>query len=99
MPCYQNAEHTLHICAPSVTLAKKYRRVCPNCKTRRTFVGFFYDWYGWTVTCLGCGDQWQDGEWMERPFCPGWRKQRIQTARDKWARWQRLQVADALDKP
>jgi hypothetical protein len=31
------------------------------------------EWYGTMWTCLACGDQWADGELLERPFMRGWR--------------------------
>ena len=36
-------------------------------------------------TVAGCGDMWQDGERLERPFCPGWRSKNIQHAREMLA--------------
>lgn len=83
----RNANGTLHI-----TLSRKdgeARRVlfCPTCNRRRRMYGWFQHWYGWTVTCLGCGDRWSgDGEMAERPFKPRWRAERIAEARLDWAR-------------
>ena len=54
---------------------------CPTCERPRRMLGQFQEYYGTTWTCAGCGDQWQDGEMLERPFCPGWRKDNIQRAR------------------
>jgi len=33
----------------------------------------FQAWYGWFVVCLTCGERWEDGEPVERPFERGWR--------------------------
>ena len=38
-------------------------------------------WYGITHTCLTCGEAWCDGFRLERPFRPGWRKDRIACAK------------------
>jgi len=38
----------------------------------------YFEWYGPSVTCLGCGESYQDGERCERPFARGWRKKSIQ---------------------
>jgi hypothetical protein len=54
---------------------------CPTCERPRRMLAQFQEWYGWTVTCAGCGDTWQDGEMLERPFCPGWRRKSIEHAR------------------
>lgn len=75
---------TIHIHAPQPTHARKRRKRCPTCRVRRTFVCFAYAWYGWHVTCLGCGDAWQDGEMMPRPFAPRWREKSIASARGHW---------------
>lgn len=53
---------------------------CPYCGGERGFFVEFYEWYGWKVVCLACGDSWQDGEMCERPFCPGWRQEAIARA-------------------
>ena len=53
----------------------------PTCKRPRRTLAQFQEWYGWTITCAGCGDTWQDGERMERPFEPGWRRKAIEAAR------------------
>ena len=39
----------------------------------------FQEWYGWDVACLHCGESWGDGERIERPFAPGWRKRRVKS--------------------
>lgn len=36
-----------------------------------------YEWYGASVSCLNCGDVWNDGERQPRPFYRGWREQNI----------------------
>jgi len=84
MPCdYFNNGHLI-ICCPTITRVKKWRRLCPSCTFRATMLGWFQEWYGWNVTCLHCGENWQDGEWSERPFAPGWRQHNIESARRVW---------------
>ena len=54
---------------------------CHNCHKRCRFYGWFQEWYGWHITCTGCGEQWADGEWLERPFRPRWRRDNIEQAK------------------
>ena len=57
---------------------------CPTCEQRRWFLIHFDGiWYGDTKTCLTCGDMWQDGFRLQRPFEPGWRQKRIAAAKAK----------------
>jgi hypothetical protein len=63
------------------------RRVayCPICDRRRRFVQkFIGTWSGDRWTCLGCGDSWQEGELMPRPFRPRWRAEAKAKARARW---------------
>lgn len=79
MPCVRYANG--FVCMPTI----KERRVrvmkCPTCKRRRRFYCWFQEWYGWHMTCTGCGEQWQDGEMCPRPFAPRWRKENISRAK------------------
>lgn len=54
---------------------------CPTCERDRRFLAQFQEWYGWTMTCCGCGDVWTDGEPHPRPFARGWRQDNIRRAR------------------
>lgn len=54
---------------------------CPTCCRQRRALGRMYEWHGAWVTCAGCGDEWNDGERMGRPFAPGWRRVNIERAR------------------
>lgn len=83
-PCLFSDDGTVTICSPTVIDKKKWRCICPSCTFRTTHVGFFQEWYGWHRTCLNCGEEWQDGEWGERPFEPGWRARNIAAARARW---------------
>ena len=78
-------EGLVHINAPQPTSRRKFRKVCPTCKAKRTMVTWFYEWYGPTITCLGCGEQWNEDGMLPRPFEPGWRKKGIARARRRWA--------------
>lgn len=74
-----------YICAPSPTQVRRRILPCPTCERRRRFVCRLYEWYGWMVTCCGCGDSWEDGERLPRPFARGWRAAAIARARAAWA--------------
>lgn len=74
----------LHIHAPKADERQLYRLKCPTCKKPRFFLAWFYDWYGWDQTCLGCGEHWSGGEMCERPFMRGWRKKSIDAAKKRW---------------
>lgn len=65
---------------------KLVRHDCPTCERRRYFVATFYAWYGWSTTCLGCGERWNDGERAPRPFAPRWREQSKERARRHYRR-------------
>lgn len=73
---------SVHICWTVIEDVRLVRSHCPNCNKRRYFVAWFQDWYGWHDTCLACGDQWADGEFIDRPFRPHWRKDNIESARN-----------------
>lgn len=82
------AEAAVHIHWTRTHAARKIRRRCPTCEKRTTFYCFFQEWYGWMVTCIACGERWEDGERLPRPFAPGWRKDNIRSARRRWQRFQ-----------
>jgi ribosomal protein L37AE/L43A len=79
----------VHINRPRIDKADKHRSMCPDCKKRTTKIGFFQEWYGWTVTCLGCGRKWQDGEWMPLGFYRTARQDNIDRAKKRWKEYQR----------
>jgi len=70
----------LHIHAPPPDRIGVKTIECPTCETDRGFLFEHYPWYGWTRTCLSCGDQWEDGERRERPFRRAWRKAAVAEA-------------------
>ena len=77
----------IHISVPRYIIVKQPVHECPTCKTCRRFLLRVQPWYGADSTCLTCGDSWQDGERMERPFMRGWRKESVKHARAFWARF------------
>lgn len=56
---------------------------CPTCEKDTEYLGEHIPWHGWTITCLTCGDQWQDDYRLARPFRRGWRKDRVRRARER----------------
>lgn len=73
----------IHIHSPSITDRRVTEDECPTCKKKTTFYGWFQEWYGWHETCLECGEQWQEGEQLERPFERAWRKKNIEHAKSE----------------
>lgn len=78
--------------------------ICPNCSCKdynnpkRRCLCEFQEWYGWHITCLKCGESWQDGEMLPRPFCRGWREERIINAK-KRLKTARLQNQASAQQP
>ena len=62
---------SVHIHAPQATAKAISVTVCHDCKKRTRMIQFFTPWYGWDSTCIRCGRQWSDGEWMYIPFYSG----------------------------
>lgn len=96
------------VCAPS-SFPKRLRRACPNCGGRR-LSGYEQMWYSTRWTCLRCGDAYEDGERVERPFQPRWRANAMAYARRVWdeagrctaadlARWRHDQMPDVFPAP
>ena len=80
----------VHINAPPVIEYRLHRHDCPTCERSVFATSFFYEWYGWSTTCLGCGERWEDGEMSERPFMRGWREKSKLSARDHYRRMRRF---------
>lgn len=74
----------VHIYAPATTTECAVID-CPVCQRPRRMLAQHAEWYGYTITCAGCGDKWSDGEMHDRPFERGWRRQSIEYARKKLA--------------
>lgn len=76
----------VHIHAPP-SLTRQIKRLdCPTCDVPRPMIIYTYEWYGASITCLGCGERWQDGEMMQRPFMPRWRDKSVTEAKAQWRR-------------
>jgi hypothetical protein len=71
------------ICTATISKTVAKREYCPTCKKSRKFLCEFEEWYGWTITCLTCGDQWMDGQRGDRPFERGWRKKAVEYAKKR----------------
>lgn len=78
MSCYHSDNFV--ICSPTITRWEKTKMLCPTCEEFTDFLAYWQEWYGWTKICLACGERWQSGERLERPFERGWRKESIQGA-------------------
>ena len=75
---------TIHVCTAKCIDRVLVRHDCPTCDKRRYFLCWFYEWYGWTLVCLRCGERWGDDEMLPRPFVPGWRKMSVENAKRQW---------------
>jgi hypothetical protein len=64
-------------------------RHCATCGRVRPMAGTYGHWYGASLTCLGCGDHYEDECWPQRsprPFCRGWQTDAINEAHFMWTR-------------
>lgn len=83
-----DASMIVHINAPAADSKIVVERECGSCQTDARLFCEHVPWYGWTVTCLSCGEEWQDGERMPRPFERGWREKRIAEAEHRLRAWE-----------
>jgi len=68
----------IHICYSRKDIEDVFVQKCPSCERENAqFYAWAQEWYGWHLTCLECGEQFADGEWLERPWSPGWREKNI----------------------
>jgi len=74
----------LHIHAPKATAKTAIAMDCPDCKKRSRMLEFFTPWYGWDSTCIRCGRNWQDGEWIPLDFIRQSRQKSIAAAKKQW---------------
>ena len=74
----------IHIHAPRATAKAVIVDTCPDCKKRTRLLSFFTPWYGNDSTCLKCGRQWMDGEWIPLDFVRGIRQHNIERAKRLW---------------
>lgn len=77
---------TVHIYAPQATAKLARATTCLDCKKRTRMLCFFTPWYGWHSTCIRCGREWCDGEWMALGFMRGVRQRNIELAKKHWRR-------------
>lgn len=75
---------TIHVCVLQIKTCKLVRQVCLDCKKRSIFVCLYYEWYGPSITCLNCGRNWQDGEWMPFMFSRSARQRSINSAKEAY---------------
>lgn len=90
-------EGTLHINIPRYDVVKKIRNMCPDCKKRTYKLVTHQEWYGVDVTCLSCGRNWQDGEWVALDFYRFARRDNISRAKTIWKAWNRRAADDGKD--
>ena len=76
----------IHIHRPSATAKRIVAGVCPDHGKRTRFIEFFTPWYGWRSTCMRCGREWGDGEWLPLDFYRGVRAANIAAAKKYWHR-------------
>ncbi len=75
---------TIHIHAPQITAKAIHKTECPDCKERTAMLQYYTPWYGWDSTCLKCGRNWCDGEWMSLEFVRQSRQKSINYAKQLW---------------
>ena len=82
-------EGHIHIHAPQPTEKSAVAVTCPDCKERTRMLSFFTPYYGWDSTCIKCGREWQDSEWMPLDFVRGSRQKNIDRAKTRFSSpWQ-----------
>lgn len=74
----------LHINRPRFSAKRIVRFTCPDCKKNSRAIEFFQHYRGWDSTCLNCGRQWCDGDWIPLDFYRGVRKANIDAAKRLW---------------
>jgi hypothetical protein len=72
------------ICRPSDRFLRCRILRCPSEERRQEMVVRYEEWYGPTVYCCGCGDAWEAGERLPRPFYRYWRRDAVLTHRKLW---------------
>jgi len=77
----------VHVHAPQPSTRKIVTGECRDCKRRSRFLSFFTEWYGWDLTCLKCGRQWQDGHWTPFASYRYARRDSINAAKNLWRRY------------
>jgi transposase len=76
----------VHVNAPKPVNREVVKFHCSNCDVSREGLGEYYEWYGYELTCLTCGDVYTEDGRRERPFERGWRKKSVEDARKRLER-------------
>jgi len=84
MPCEHCGD--IIICMPTLDHQWISAGECPDCRTWTRFINFAYEWYGVDSTCLRCGRQWGDSEWLPLEFARFARRNNIESAKRAWRR-------------
>lgn len=83
MTCQTYAEAV--VCSSPRGIYKRLMRECWTCEKETRFVALWHGgYYGVSIHCLECGDQWMDGERAERPFYRYWKRDRIREHQAMW---------------
>lgn len=61
----------VHIYAPPAANRMVDLCYCPTCERGRRMLVKCWEWHGPIVTCLGCGEVWNEDGRAERPFARG----------------------------
>jgi ribosomal protein L37AE/L43A len=73
------------ICGAYLLQADLRTTFCPTCKKDTLKLCQYFEWYGPSVVCLECGERWEGGERLPRPFAPKWREKSVERARNRMA--------------
>jgi hypothetical protein len=75
----------IHICCTPLVRSAMY---CDTCGRVRPMSGTFGIYYGWTLTCLACGDSYTSEHVgrQPRPFARNWRDKAISRAKCNWTK-------------
>ena len=69
----------IHISTSRFNAKRIVRFNCPDCKKNSRAIEFFQHYRGWDSTCINCGRQWCDGEWLPLDFYRDWETDRKST--------------------
>jgi len=72
------------VCTPTVVDVSIGVYDCDTCQRRTFHVVTFEEWYGFSGTCLRCGERYHEEGMASRPFRPAWRDKSKETARKLW---------------
>jgi len=75
------------VCAPRPVKIDRIKRDCPTCEKETIFQEEVYEWYGGQITCLMCGDRWNEDGRANRPFARNWKVDRLDGVNRTWEKW------------